>query len=432
MSIKKIGLGIVGLGTVGSGLIEIIKKKNNFYKEKYKLDLVINGISARSKSKKRTFNKKNYSWYLDPVKMVKQPDIDIIVELIGGSDGLALKLAQNTLKEGKFFVTANKALIAKHGSKMFELSNKYNAKFSFEAAVGGGIPIIRLMQNSMIVGKTRDIYGILNGTCNYILTQMREKNISFKKALNEAQKLGFAEANPSDDISGKDAAYKLAILSNLAFGVSSKLSDIYIEGISGIEEIDIKMSERLGYRILLLGISTLRNNKVMQRVHPTLVTNKSMLSKVDNELNTIVVNDEYTDKIMILGKGAGQKPTASSVISDILNISDENKKKTFFVTSNNKYKLISQDILNREGKFYIRMGVIDKPGVLADITQYFKRQKISIKSMFQLDDKIKNIVPLIFITHKISEKKIKLVLNRMKVLKNIRTQITLLRIEDLE
>ena len=432
MSIKKIGLGIVGLGTVGSGLIEIIKKKNNFYKEKYKLDLVINGISARSKSKKRTFNKKNYSWYLDPVKMVKQPDIDIIVELIGGSDGLALKLAQNTLKEGKFFVTANKALIAKHGSKMLELSNKYNAKFSFEAAVGGGIPIIRLMQNSMIVGKTRDIYGILNGTCNYILTQMREKNISFKKALNEAQKLGFAEANPSDDISGKDAAYKLAILSNLAFGVSSKLSDIYIEGISGIEEIDIKMSERLGYRILLLGISTLRNNKVMQRVHPTLVTNKSMLSKVDNELNTIVVNDEYTDKIMILGKGAGQKPTASSVISDILNISDENKKKTFFVTSNNKYKLISQDILNREGKFYIRMGVIDKPGVLADITQYFKRQKISIKSMFQLDDKIKNIVPLIFITHKVSEKKIKLVLNRMKVLKNIRTQITLLRIEDLE
>ena len=170
----------------------------------------------------------------------------------------------------------------------------------------------------------------------------------------------------------------------------------------------------------------------MQRVHPTLVTNKSMLSKVDNELNTIVVNDEYTDKIMILGKGAGQKPTASSVISDILNISDENKKKTFFVTSNNKYKLISQDILNREGKFYIRMGVIDKPGVLADITQYFKRQKISIKSMLQLDDKIKNIVPLIFITHKISEKKIKLVLNRMKVLKNIRTQITLLRIEDLE
>ena len=185
MSFKQVGIGLVGLGTVGSGLIQIIEKKKNYFKRKYKLKLSINGISAKNKSRKRPFNQKKYVWYSNPLKMIENQDIDIIVELVGGSDGLALNLAKQSLKEGKFFVTANKALIAKHGSKMFELSNKYNAKLSFEAAVGGGIPIIRLMQNSMIVGKTRDIYGILNGTCNYILTQMEKTGDDFKNVLKK-------------------------------------------------------------------------------------------------------------------------------------------------------------------------------------------------------------------------------------------------------
>ena len=291
---------------------------------------------------------------------------------------------------------------------MSELSAQYNTKFSFEAAVGGGIPIIRLLHNSLIVGKIRNIYGILNGTCNYILTKMREDNLQFTKALKQAQKLGFAEANPKDDISGTDTAYKLAILSNLAFGINTRLSDIYTEGISKVEEIDIKMAQRLGYRIVLLGIANLKNNQVMQRVHPCLVSNNSMISKVDNELNTIIIEDQVADKVMVVGKGAGKNPTAASVMTDIININDENKKK-FFVSKDIKTKsFISQDISKREGRFYIRMGVDDKPGVLADITHFFKKKKISIKSMFQLDNKIKNIVPLIFVTHKIEENKISL------------------------
>ena len=326
MSVKKIGIGIVGLGTVGSGLIEIIKKNNNIYKNKYKTDFSINGISAKNRNKKRNFSIKGYKWFDNPIKMTELPNIDIIVELIGGSDGLALKLAKESLKRRKYFVTANKALIAKHGIKIFELSQKYNAKFSFEAAVGGGIPIIRLINNSIIVGKIKNIYGILNGTCNYILTKMRENNLQFNKALKEAQNLGFAEANPKDDINGTDTAYKLAILSNLAFGVNTKVSDIYTEGISKIEEIDIKMAQKLGYKIILLGISNLKNNKVMQRVHPSLVSNNSMISKVDNELNTIIIDDEVADKIMVVGKGAGKRPTAASIMADILNIHDENKK----------------------------------------------------------------------------------------------------------
>ena len=431
MSIKKVGIGIVGLGTVGSGLIEIIQKNNNIYKNKYKTDFSINGISAKNRNKKRNVSIKGYKWFDDPVKMTELPNIDIIVELIGGSDGLALKLAKESLKRRKYFVTANKALIAKHGIKIFELSQKYNAKFSFEAAVGGGIPIIRLINNSIIVGKIKNIYGILNGTCNYILTKMRENNLQFNKALKEAQNLGFAEANPKDDINGTDTAYKLAILSNLAFGVNTKVSDIYTEGISKIEEIDIKMAQKLGYKIILLGISNLKNNKVMQRVHPSLVSNNSMISKVDNELNTIIIDDEVADKIMVVGKGAGKRPTAASIMADILNIHDENKKK-FFVTKNKKVNsLSSKDISKREGRFYIRMGVDDKPGVLADITLFFKKQKISIKSMFQLDNKIKNIVPLVFVTHKITEHKISLVLKKMKALKKIKTKIVLLRIEEL-
>ena len=431
MSIKKIGLGIVGLGTVGSGLVEIIEKKNNFFKNQYNLNLSINGISAKSKTKKRSFNVKKYTWYQDALKMINNSEIDIIIELVGGSEGLALELAHQSLRGGKHFVTANKALVAKHGVKILELSNRFDAQFSFEAAVGGGIPIIRLIQNSMIVGKTKNIYGILNGTCNYILTKMRENNLPFKKALKDAQKLGFAESNPHDDVSGIDTAYKLAILSNLAFSFSSKISDIYIEGIANIEEIDIKMSDKLGYSIVLLGISNLKNNRVMQRVHPSLVPANSMIAKVNNELNTIVIDDEFTDKIMIIGKGAGKMPTAASVMSDILNIFDEKKKKVFFTQSKNKNKLISQNIDKREGKFYIRMVVDDKPGVLADITLFFKKQRISIKSMFQLDNKINNVVPLVFVTHKVSEKKIKLVLKKMEVLDIIKTKITLLRIEDM-
>ena len=431
MSIKKIGIGIVGLGTVGSGLIEIIQKNNNSYKSKYNLDFSINGISAKNKKKKRNINIKNYKWFNDPIKMTEFSDIDIIVELVGGSDGLALKLAEKSLINGKYFVTANKALIAKHGIKILDLSIKYNSKFSFEAAVGGGIPIIRLMQNSMIVGKIKSVYGILNGTCNYILTKMRENNLQFNNALKKAQQLGFAEANPEDDINGVDTAYKLAILSNLAFGISTKVSEIFTEGISKIEEIDIKMAEKLGYKIVLLGISNLKNNKVMQRVHPSLVSNNSMISKVNNELNTIIIDDEIADKIMVVGKGAGKKPTSASVMADILNINDENKKKFFVSKSKKANNLSSQDISKREGKFYIRMGVDDKPGVLADITLFFKKQKISIKSMFQLDDKVKNIVPLIFVTHKVTEKKISLVLKKMDALKKIKTKIVLLRIEEL-
>jgi len=431
MSIRKINVGIVGLGTVGSGLIEIIEKKKNTFKKLYNLNLAIVGVSAKRKTKKRSFNIKNYIWYQDPLKMLNNPEIDVIVELIGGSDGLALELAEKSLRKGKSFVTANKALVAKHGVKIFELSNRYNSRFSFEASVGGGIPIIRLTQNSMIVGKIKNIYGILNGTCNYILSKMREDNLPFKKALKNAQNLGFAESDPHDDISGNDTAYKLAILSKLAFGFSNKISDIFVEGITNIEEIDIKMASKLGYRIVLLGISNLNNNKVMQRVHPSLVPNNSMIAKVNNELNTIVVDDEFTDKIMIVGKGAGKMPTAASVMSDILNIVDENKKKVFSSKANKSHKLISQNIDKREGKFYIRMGVDDKPGVLADITLFFKKQKISIKSMFQLDNKIKNIVPLVFVTHKVTEKKIKLVLKRISILDIIKTKITLIRIEDM-
>ena len=431
MSIKKRGIGIVGLGTVGSGLIEIIQKNNNIYKSKYNLDFSINGISAKNRKKKRNINIKNYKWFNDPIKMTELSDIDIIVELVGGSDGLALKIAEKSLINGKYFVTANKALIAKHGIKILDLSIKYNSKFSFEAAVGGGIPIIRLMQNSMIVGKIKSVYGILNGTCNYILTKMRENNLQFNYALKKAQQLGFAEANPEDDINGVDTAYKLAILSNLAFGISTKVSEIFTEGISKIEEIDIKMAEKLGYKIVLLGISNLKNNKVMQRVHPSLVSNNSMISKVNNELNTIIIDDEIADKIMVVGKGAGKKPTSASVMADILNINDENKKKFFISKSKKANNLSSQDISKRVGKFYIRMGVDDKPGVLADITLFFKKQKISIKSMFQLDDKVKNIVPLIFVTHKVTEKKISLVLKKMDVLKKIKTKIVLLRIEEL-
>ncbi len=426
----KLKLGIIGLGTVGAGVISIIEKNRILYKKKFGLDLIINGISARNKNKKRSFDIKKYKWYEDPLKMASSSDIDIIVELVGGEKGLPYELAKLSLKNKKHLVTANKAMIAKKGTSLINLANKNLVSINFEASVGGGIPIIRLIQNNLLSGQISTIYGILNGTCNYILTQMRDSKISFSNALLKAQKLGFAEANPHDDISGMDTAYKLSILSNLTFGIQTKVSDIHVEGITNIQEIDLRMADKLNYTIILLGIAEFKKQELLQRVHPCLVSNESMLSHVKNEINTVILEDSHAGKIIAVGKGAGEMPTASSVISDIINYNELKKKNLYsnsadYSVSTNVFKLEK-----RKGKFYLRLLVQDKPGVLADITSFFKKQKVSIKSMFQLDERIKTLVPLIFITHLISELQINVAITKIKKLKNVDHKITLIRIED--
>ncbi len=426
----KIGIGIVGLGTVGSGVINIIEKNKKNYKSSFGIEINIIGISAKNKNRKRNFNINKYKWFNNPLDMTTEPNIEVIVELVGGSEGIALDIAKYTLKNKKHLVTANKAMIAKYGFSLFKKAKLNNVNINFEASVAGAIPIISTLQKTLISGKIKNIFGILNGTCNFILTEMRERGLSFNDALKLAQKKGFAEIDPHDDICGNDSAYKLMILSNLVYGVNSKIRDIYIEGITKIEEIDIRMAKKLNYIIILLSISNIKNGRILQRVHPCLIEKKSILAKVNNELNTVVIEDAHADRITLIGKGAGSNPTASAVVSDILNFK-ENQKRSFNILNKDSNKIKKLDIGARKGNFYLRLMVNDKPGVLADITSFFKSEKVSIKSMFQIPDKNKKIVPLIFITHKIEEQRITFVIKKINKMSQIKNKVILIRIEEI-
>ena len=418
-----INIGIIGLGTVGSGVIESIEKNKNYFFKKYKIKINIVGISAKNNKKKRSFDPKKYKWFKNPLDIAKSSEVDLVVELIGGAEGIALDVAKEALINGKNLVTANKAMIAMHGSYLKNLANINSVNLNFEASVAGGIPIIRTLENSLLSDKITRVYGILNGTCNYILTQMNEKKISFDQALKSAQKLGYAEANPFDDISGTDTAYKLLILSNLTFGLNSNFKDIYLEGITGIESIDIEMANKLGYSILLLGISKIKKNVVEYRVHPSLISQNSIISKVKNELNTVVLDCDLADKMILIGKGAGKKPTASAVLSDIIDSCKKEKRGLISNKINIKKPLKVANIEDRKGKFYVRIGVIDTPGVLADITAFFKRKKISISTMFQLEKRILNYVQLIFVTHQVIEKQLILAIKKIEKLDKVKTEI---------
>ena len=429
MANKQINIGIIGLGTVGSGVIETLEKKNNYFKKKYNLEINILGISAKSKNKKRAFNVKKYKWYNNPLDIIDIKNIHVIVELIGGSSGLAFKIANKTLKEKKHLVTANKALIAVHGEKLSELAKKNSVNICFEAAVAGAIPIINVLENRMLSDDISNIYGILNGTCNYILSQMSEKKISFDTALKNAQNAGFAEADPYDDISGNDTAYKLVVLTNLVFSTNFKIEHVYLEGITKISNIDLEMGDKLGYTILLLGISNIKKQIIQLRVHPCLVPKNSLLAKVKNELNSVVIEGDMVGKTLLIGKGAGKKPTAASVVSDIIGFENTKKRKLGNKKEKN-YSFIVANINDRKGKFYLRMGVLDKPGVLADVTSFFKRQKISISSMFQLEKKISGYVQLIFVTHNILERQLILTIKKIEKLDKVKTKVNVIRIEN--
>ena len=321
-------------------------------------------------------------------------------------------------------------MMAIHGKKLIDIAFKNSVNINYEASVAGGIPIINMLENSLLSDKVNLIYGILNGTSNYILTQMREKKISFDTALKEAQNLGFAELDPFDDISGNDAAYKLLLLSNLTFGLVSEIKDVYVEGITEIESLDLEMANKLGYSIILLGIAGIKNKLLQLRVHPCLVNNNSIIAKVKNELNTVIIEGDLTDKIVVVGKGAGKNPTASAVLSDIIGYRKIKKRNLLSNKKNTYLKIKKLTMADRKGKFYIRMSVVDSPGVLADITAFFKRQKISISTMFQLEKKYSKYVQLIFVTHLINEKQLILAIKKIEKLAKVKNKVKFIRIEN--
>jgi homoserine dehydrogenase len=426
---KKLNIAIIGLGNIGSYLFKYLNDNKKILTEKNNCIPVIKYVSAKNKNRKRNINVKKDLWLKDYLDATKLKDVDLIIELIGGAEGPAKKLVFNALKNKKHVVTANKALIAKYGDQLSNIAEKNKVNLEFEAAVCGGVPIIRSLKESLIANKISKVYGIFNGTSNYILSTMDKENKNFEEVLKNAKKLGYAESNPTSDINGDDVAAKLKILSSLCFN-SFLNHNIYVEGIKYIDKNDIDNANKLGYKIKLLGYAELYNNKIYQRVHPTLIRNSSYVGSIDGVLNAVIVDGKPVGKSIIQGEGAGPSATCSALISDISSILRGNIKFPFSLSSKERKKLQFSNISNRNFSAYFRFEVSDKPGVLSNITNIFSKNKVSIKRLVQNPNKIKKSSSIIIITHNSKDEYQKKILKILSKKIYIRKKPKLIRIDE--
>tara|TARA_Y100000817_G_C16857692_1_gene544666 strand:- start:824 stop:2110 length:1287 start_codon:yes stop_codon:yes gene_type:complete len=426
---RKLNIAIIGLGNIGSYLFRYLKENKKILTEKNNCIPIVKFVSAKNKKRKRNINIKKKLWLNNYLDATKHKDIDLIVELIGGAEGPAKKLVFNALKNKKHVVTANKALIAKYGDQLSSIAEKNKVNLEFEASVCGGVPIIRSLKEGLIANKISKIYGIFNGTSNYILSSMDKENKNFDEVLIKAKYLGYAEANPAADLNGDDVSSKLKILSSLCF--NSLLNDnIYVEGIKDIDEIDIANANKFGYKVKLLGFAELINKKIYQRVHPTLIKKDSYVASIDGVLNAVIVDGKPVGQSTIQGEGAGPAATTSALVSDISSILRGNIKFPFSISSKRRKKLKFEKIDNRTFSAYMRFEVIDKPGVLSDITNIFSKNKVSIKRLVQNPDKNKKSSSIIIITHICKDKFLKKILNETSKKNYIKRRPKLLRIDN--
>ncbi len=403
MKKNKLNIAIIGLGNIGSYLYKylqinkkILSKKNNCVP-----DVIY--VSAKNKNKKRNIKINKKKWLKNYLDATKSKKVDTIVELIGGAEGAAKKLVFNALRNKKHVVTANKALIAKYGDKLSKIAEQNNVNLEFEAAVCGGVPIIRSLKEGLIANKINRVYGIFNGTSNYILSTMDKENKNFKEVLTNAQNLGYAESNPLSDLNGNDVASKLKILSSLCFN-SFIDHTIHVEGINVIDKIDIDNANKLGFKIKLLGVAEVINNRVYQRVHPTLIKKSSYIASIDGVLNAVIVDGKPVGQNVIQGEGAGPEATTSALVSDISSILRGNIKFPFSISSKERKKLSYKGISDRYFSAYLRFEVIDKQGVLSNITKIFAKNKVSIKRLIQNPNKLKKFSSIVVITHNSKDK----------------------------
>ncbi|MBD1146219.1 homoserine dehydrogenase [Pelagibacterales bacterium SAG-MED28] len=425
---KKLNIAIIGLGNIGCYLYKYLNENKKILTEKNNCLPYVKYVSARNKKKKRNIKIKESQWLNNYLDSTKIKDVDLIVELIGGSEGPAKKLVFNALKNKKHVVTANKALIAKYGDQLAQIAEKNKVNLEFEASVCGGVPIIRSLKESLIANKISKIYGILNGTSNYILSSMDKKNKNFEEVLLIAKKLGYAETNPSADLNGDDVSAKLKILSSLCF--NSFLSDnIYVEGIREIDATDIKNANKLGYKIKLLGFAELLNNNIYQRVHPTLIKKDSYVASIDGVLNAVIIDGKPVGQSIIQGEGAGPSATTSALVSDISSILRGNVKFPFSLSNKERKKLKFNSIEERLFSAYLRFEVIDKPGVLSNITSIFSKNKVSIKRLVQNPDKNKKISSIIIVTHESKNKFLNKILKEVAKKNFIKKKPKLIRID---
>ena len=426
---KIINIAIVGLGQVGIYLLNELntKKKSIEFNTGKKINVV--AVSARSISKKRRFKVDKKIFYKDPLEIFKKAKVDILFEAIGLSDGVSKKVVETALKNKIHVITPNKALISKHGDYLGKLAEDNNVNLEFEASVAGGIPIIRTIKEGLATNKISKVYGILNGTTNYILSEMRDSKDTFANVLKKAQKLGYAEpGNPKFDLNGFDAFAKVRILSALAFNTKISKYKCLMEGIEKIELKDIEIASQLNLRIKLLGISEIINGCLFETVHPCLVSKNSYIGNVSGVMNAVILEGKPVGESILQGEGAGPGPTSSSLLSDLLSILKDDVKKPFGITNNKRKSIKCYNVNNYTNSLYLRFEVKDKPGVLSKITNRLAKYKISVKRLIQTPDKKNNKATVVIITHKTNELNSKNCLSIFKKDKDILNYPTLIRI----
>jgi len=433
-------LGIAGLGTVGTGVLELMACNGCSMSSLAGREIVVSGVCARDKRKNRSVDISNFRWIDDPVSLAQSDETDVFVELIGGEEGAARASVAAALKAGKHVVTANKALLAHHGTELAGLADKHGGALNFEAAVAGGIPAIKTIRESLLSNNISRVYGILNGTCNYILTRMFKEGRTFDEVLQEAQDEGYAEADPTFDIGGHDTAHKLAILTALAFGVETSIDTIYVEGIQSISLADLEAADELGYRIKLLGVALRTDSGIEQRVHPTMVPKNTAIAEVDGVTNCVSYDGDFVGNIMLIGPGAGARPTASSVLSDILDIAKGTIIPAFGRRAEDLKPYERARMRAHEGGYYIRLLVFDRPGAFAAIAASMAEQDISLKSIVQHrprsalpSQEARNgdgaPQPIIMITHDTTEAAIRAALQNIEKEGNVNEKPRMMRIE---
>jgi len=426
---KKINIAIVGFGNIGSYFFKTFQKNKKNISVKTGNIPNIKYISAKNINKKRKIKIPKSKWFKNPISLVSKKDVDIVIELIGGSEGMAKKVVFSALKHKKHVITANKALIAKYGDKLSYLAEKNKVNLEYEASVAGGVPIIRSIKDGLIGNKIKKIYGILNGTTNYILSEMERSRKNFPVVLKEAQKLGFAESNPIADLSGNDAGDKIRILSSLAFNKTISKNKILLSGIQNINLNDIFHAKKLGYKIKLLAISEIKNGKLIERVHPCLVSKNSYIANIGGVLNAIIIDGDPIGRTVIQGEGAGPEPTTSALISDLFSVLRGNLKFPFGISYKLRKKINKFDISKHECSSYLRIEVRDQSGVLSSITKIFTKNKISIKNFIQIPDKKKKKASIAIITHNSFQKNFNNLIYNLSKNKYVLKKPTFIRIE---
>ena len=424
-----IKIAIIGLGQVGNYLYRELNLKKKDIETKTGKNIQIVAISAKNKNKKRKYKINKNIFYSDPIKIIKDIKPDILFEVIGQADGISKKIVETALKNKIHVITPNKALISKHGDYLAKLAEDNNVNLEFEASVAGGIPILRTIKESLATNKISKVYGILNGTSNYILSEMRDSKESFVNVLQKAQRLGYAEpGNPKLDLNGFDAFAKVRILSSLAFSTKISKHKCLMEGIEKIELKDIEIASQLNLRIKLIGISEIINNKLFETVHPCLVSKNSFIGNVNGVMNAVIIEGKPVGESVLQGEGAGPGPTSSSLLSDLLSVLRSGVKKPFGVSCSQRKIIKCYNVSNYSNSLYLRFEVKDKSGVLSKITNRLAKYKISVKRLIQTPDKKNNKATIVIITHKTNELNSKNCLSIFNKDKDILKYPTLIRI----